>query len=434
MLDIAFIRENADAVKQAARSKNVEVDVDGLLQLDAERRELQQQIDTVAGERRALAKGTDGKPPAATVARGKKLKEDLQALERQQERVTEKYRALLEQVPNIPSEDTPIGADETANVVRKTVGTPTVFDFAAREHWELGADLGVLDTERAAEIAGSRFAYLKGKLVQLQFALIQLALSVVTDEEKLAQIAAEAELDVSTKPFEPIIPPVMIRPAVMQEMGRLEPREDRYHIPSDDLYLVGSAEHTLGPLHRGETLTGDDLPRRYVGYSTSFRREAGSYGKDVRGILRVHQFDKLEIESFTLPEHSTAEQDFIVAIQEHLLQRLELPYQVVQVSTGDMGGPDARQVDIETWLPGQGQYRETHTSDLMTDYQARRLKTKVKRADGTSEYAHMNDATVFAIGRMLIAIMENYQQEDGSIMVPKVLQDYVPFERIEAGK
>ena len=216
-------------------------------------------------------------------------------------------------------------------------------------------------------------------------------------------------------------------------MGRLTEadKEERYYLQQDDLYLVGSAEHTLGPLHMDETLPEEALPLRYLGFSTAFRREAGSYGKDMKGILRVHQFDKLEMESFTAPEDSLKEQNFFVAIQEYLMQGLELPYQVVAVCTGDMGKPDARQIDIETWLPGQEKYRETHSADLMQDFQARRLNIKVKRKDGKIEFAHMNDATAFAIGRTLIAILENYQQKDGSVKMPRVLQGYVGKKEIK---
>lgn len=207
-------------------------------------------------------------------------------------------------------------------------------------------------------------------------------------------------------------------------MARLEPKDERYYVQSDDLYLVGSAEHTLGPLHMDKVLKEEELPVRYIGYSTAFRREAGSYGKDMKGILRVHQFDKLEMESFSLPEDSVNEQNFFVAIQEYLMQELKVPYRVVQICTGDMGGPDARQIDIECWMPGQNRYRETHTSDLMTDYQARRLNTKVKRKNGT-EFVHMNDATAIAVGRTIIAIMENYQTENGTVKIPKALQKYM---------
>jgi seryl-tRNA synthetase len=213
---------------------------------------------------------------------------------------------------------------------------------------------------------------------------------------------------------------------VFQRMGRLEPQGERYYIPSDDAYLIGSAEHTLGPLHMDQTIPEAELPIRYLGYSTSFRREAGSYGKDMKGILRLHQFDKLEMETFCLPENSIEEQNLLVAIQEHLVASLGLPYRLVICSTGDMGDPDARHIDLETWMPGQGKYRETHSADLMT---ARRLNIKVKRTttgagSGKPEHMHMNDATAFAIGRILIAIMENYQQADGSIQIPLVLQLY----------
>jgi seryl-tRNA synthetase len=241
----------------------------------------------------------------------------------------------------------------------------------------------------------------------------------------LAEIAAASSLTVSSVPFIPVIPPVFIKPDVMEQMARLEPKDDRYHIPSDDLYLVGSAEHTLGPLHRNETLEERTLPRRYIGFSSAFRREAGSYGKDVHGILRLHQFDKLEIESFTTPETSQTEQDFIVAIQERIVQGLELPYRVVLKCTADQGDPDTRAIDIEAWFPGQNRYRETHTSDLMTDYQARRLHTKVRRGSQEIEYVHMNDATAVAVGRIIAAILENGQREDGSILIPEVLRPFM---------
>ena len=208
-------------------------------------------------------------------------------------------------------------------------------------------------------------------------------------------------------------------------MDRLEPREERYHIPSDDIYLVGSAEHTIGAMHMDETFKEEDLPMRYIGFSTAFRREAGSYGKDMKGLIRMHQFDKLEIESFTLPEDSQKEQDFIVAIIEYMVQDLELPYQVLIMCTGDMGKQDARHIDVEIWMPGQNKYRETHTSDLMTDFQARRLNTRVKRNNGEVQHLHMNDATAFALSRTVAAIMENYQTQNGTVVIPKALRKYM---------
>ncbi len=225
----------------------------------------------------------------------------------------------------------------------------------------------------------------------------------------------------------------MIRPDVFSRMGRLteEDKDDKYYIPEDDLYLIGSAEHTIGPIHMDSKLDENDLPKRYIGFSTSFRRESGSYGKDVKGVLRVHQFDKLEMEIFSTSNTGLAEQNLAVAIQEYMMQELELPYQVVSVCTGDMGKPDYRQLDIETWVPSQEKYRETHSADYMTDYQARRLKTKVSLSNGDTEFVHMNDATGFAIGRILIAILENNQQEDGSVIIPKVLQPYIGIDIIK---
>ena len=225
----------------------------------------------------------------------------------------------------------------------------------------------------------NRFGYLKDGAALLEAALIQFVFEVLTDEKVISDIINTLKTKVPSKTFVPVFPPVMIKPEVFKKMARLseEDKEERYYIPSDNLYLIGSAEHTLGAMHINELIPEEELPIRYLGFSTSFRREAGSYGKDTRGILRVHQFDKLEMESFTVGERAEAEQEFLVAVQEYLMQQLNLPYQVVMVCTGDMGKPDARQIDIEVWLPGQQRYRETHSADLMTDYQARRLNTRV---------------------------------------------------------
>jgi len=430
MLDISYIRENVAAVKEAASNKNVTVDIDELLRIDDERKNLQQQLDAVRQQRNEAAAEIGKAPSASDIELGKKLKLEMQNLEHQHDAVHESFIALMEQVPNVPAAEVPIGPDESSNQVIRKVGEPLKMDFPPKGHWDIGTELGLINSETAARVSGSRFSYLMGPLVQVQFALVQHALATVTSQDQLQDIASRANLTVNTKPFIPVLPPVFVRPEVLSKMGRLEPKEDRYHTEADDLYLVGSAEHTLGPLHLKETLSEEDLPVRYIGYSTSFRREAGSHGKDVRGILRQHQFDKLEIESFTTGDASNVEQDFIVAIQEYLMQSLELPYQVVMNATGDMGKPDYRQFDIETWMPGQDTYRETHSSDHMGDFQARRLQTKVRRKEH-SEYVHMNDATVFAMGRTLIALLENHQQADGSIRMPAALHPYLPFTSIE---
>jgi seryl-tRNA synthetase len=362
----------------------------------------------------------------ALIQKGKDIKDKLSQLDSEFVKVDEIYSDLMHKVPNTYSDDTPIGLTEDENVVLRQVGEKPVFSFTPLEHWQLGKELDLIDTEKSAEVSGARFAYLKGDLVLLQFALVQWVLSILKDSNTIQAIIHKAGLgNMSYKAYTPVIPPMLMKAEVMKRMGRLDPIDDRYQTTEDGLMLVGSAEHTLGPLHMDEILDYKQLPLRYVGYSTAFRREAGTYGKDMKGILRLHQFDKIEIEVFSDKDSGFAEQDLIVAIQEYLMQQLELPYQVVLKCTADMGTPDIRAYDIETWLPGQNQYRETHTSDYMGSFQARRLQTRYRDGDGKRHFVHMNDATVFAIGRIIIAIMENYQQADGSIVIPKVLRPYL---------
>ena len=425
MLDLKYIRENPEKVKEACKAKQIDCDIDNILKLDEERRTFLQEVEGLKAQQNKLGKDE--------IEKGKKLKEQIKEREPQLKEIEEKLEILLLEVPNIPLDDVPIGKDETGNQVVRKWGEPKKFDFEPKDHVALGEELEIIDISSATKITGTRFAYLKGDAVLLEFALIQHTLKVLMSEKILQKLADSVKKGYSAKPFIPVIPPVMIRSEVFGKMGRLTEtdKNERYYLQQDDLYLVGSAEHTLGPLHMDETMQEDKLPLRYLGFSTAFRREAGSYGKDTKGIFRVHQFDKLEMESFTTPEDSVKEQNFLVAIQEYLMQSLEIPYQVVMICTGDMGKPDARQLDIEAWIPSEGKYRETHTADLMTDYQARRLNTKVKRKDGKTEFVHMNDATAFAIGRTLIAIMENYQQKDGSIKIPKVLQGYIGKKEIK---
>lgn len=428
MLDIKYIRENAEFVKDACRRKNSSVNIDELLRLDAERRELQSRSEELNRERNEASKAKD-------IERGKAVKEQASEVEARLRAVDEAFMPLLLSVPNMPSDDTPTGKDDSENVVLRKVGEVREFGFAPKDHLELGQALGLIDPEKGSEVAGARFVYLKGDIVLLQNALAAYATSVLMSEDHLSAIIRDAGLEgVSPKPFVPVIPPLMIKPEVFGKMARLEPRDERYHIPSDDVFLIGSAEHTLGPIHIGELLREGDMPLRYFANTPAFRREAGSYGKDTKGILRLHQFDKVEMESFTLPELSQKEQDFFVAIQEHFLKSLGIPYQVVMCCTGDMGDPDARHIDIESWMPGQQKYRETHSADLMNDYQTRRLGTRVKRNDGTNQYVHTNDATAMAMGRLLIAILENYQNEDGSINVPEILVPYMGGKAVIGGK
>ncbi len=435
MLDIQFIRSNAEVVKEAVAAKNLTLDIDVLLAKDQERIKLLQEMEELKSLKNdindLIQKAQNDEERAEIIAKGKEIKVKTDELEPLYTKTKTEFDELMLQVPNIPSADTPRGKDESENVVLRKVGTLREFAFQPKEHWELGEALGVIDTARAAKVSGARFAYLKGDLALLQFALVQYVFSILTSTEKLQEIITGAGLSVAPTSFVPVVPPVFIKPEPFEKMARINPKDERYYLPEDDLYLIGSAEHTLGSMHMDETLEERELPLRYVGYSTSFRREAGSYGKDMKGILRLHQFDKLEMESFTTGDQSLEEQNLFVAIQEYFVKSLGIPYQVVQICTGDMGVPDARQIDIECFMPGQDKYRETHTSDLMTDYQARRLNTRVKRTIGVTEYAHMNDATAFAIGRTLIAIMENYQEADGSIGVPEVLRSFVGKDKIE---
>ena len=419
MLDITFILENREIVQAAIENKQKKmVDFDRIEELYKKRGRLVAAISENNRQRKAAAEGRDA-------ARGSALKQDLAKMEEEVRTATKELTEIVATIPNIPLPDVPVGTNEDDNVVIRKWGEKPNFTFEPKAHWDIGKECDLIDNERAAKVAGSRFTYLKGGLVRLQFALIQWVLETVENKTVLEEIITKNNFPVPNKPFTPVIPPVMITPGMFFGMARLEPREERYYIPEDNLFLIGSAEHTLGSMHAGEMFAEADLPLRYIGYSTSFRREAGSYGKDTKGILRQHQFDKLEFQSFTVGEKSKSEQDLLVALQEHLMQQLNLPYQVVAVCTGDMGAPDVRQIDIETWMPGQNTYRETHSADLMGEYQTRRLGTKVKRESGEKEFVHTNDATAFAMGRTLIAIIENNQQEDRTIAIPEVLQPYM---------
>lgn len=422
MLDIKLLREEPEKVKKAIKLKGFSPElVDSFVKIDVAWRKTTAELENLRREQKELSDEHD-------IDAAKGVKEKIKIKEKEISSLEGERLAVWMQIPNLSSDDTPVGPDETHNkVLRSWDGSRKLSAVGGKpkDHLELGESLGIIDVKKAAEVSGTRFNYLKGEAALLEFALIQHGLKILTDGKVLKKIADKIKKGYNPKPFVPVVPPVLIKPDVFQKMARLEPTEERYYIPTDNMYLIGSAEHTLGPLHMDETLKESDLPLRYVGFSAAFRREAGSYGKDVRGILRVHQFDKLEAESFTLPEDSLTEQEFIVAVQEYLMQTLELPYQVIICSTGDQGGPDFRHIDIEAWLPAQNKYRETHSADLMNDYQSRRLGTKVKRKSGEMEFVHMNDATIFAIGRTIIAILENYQTEDGKVEIPKVLQEYV---------
>lgn len=427
MIDIQLVRDNPDLVKEKAAQKGCKIDVERLLQLDNERKELLQSVEALRQQRNQISanmKLAAGKPEEEHMEQARRIKAELTEKEEALQKTESQWRELLKSVPNIPLDSVPVGSSEAENVVVKTVGEKPKFTFEIKNHAQIAEAKGWIDKERAAKIAGARFVYLKGSLVRLEMALWQFGMEVAGSQEILQKIIDEHGLKVSAKPFMPVLPPAVAKKEIFEATGRLNKEEQTYKIEDEDLWLNASAEHTLAPMYYKEILNEQELPVRYIGYTTAFRREAGTYGKDTEGIFRLHQFNKLEMESFTTAETSLDEHLFMVALQEYLMQQLGLPYQVLEKCTADIGHPNAKGVDIEAWLPSQNRYRETHTADYITDFQARSMQTRVRRADGTIELAHTNDATAFS-QRPLIAIIENFQTAEGDVIVPKVLCQYM---------
>ncbi|NQU83326.1 MAG: serine--tRNA ligase [Parcubacteria group bacterium] len=417
MLDIKFIREKSVKVKKSARGKGVNVDMNKLLELDAERRKLLHQSQDLRADSNKLSKkiGESKGKDKASIKKSTVIKGKMKKLEPKLKKVEQEFEELLLLVPNITSPDVKVGKDENDNNALKTVGKPKKFSFKVKDHQELGEALGVLDTVRATKVSGARFAYLKGGLAELQMALIQYVYDVVVKKEK----------------FTPIIPPVIVRAEIASGSGHPEATSDEaYHLEKDDMYLVGTSEQSILPMYKDEVLDEKDLPIKYLGYSTCFRREAGSYGKDTQGILRQHQFDKLEMFVYCKAEDSEKLHKKLLELEEKLVKGLGLPYRVMMLCTGDTGYPSAKTYDIETWIPSQNKYRETHSTSNCTDFQARRLNIRYRNKKGEVRLLHTLNGTAFAIGRILIAIMENNQQKDGSIKVPTVLQKYCGIEKI----
>jgi len=425
MIDIRLVRENPEAVAQNARNKGYDIDVNKLVALDEERRTLQQQVDELRERRNQnSSKMKGGKPDQETIDEGKQIKTELAQYEEELAVIEVEHVQLWKSIPNMALPTVPVGASEDENVVIKTVGEKPNFDFEPKNHAEIAEAKGWLDKERGAKIAGARFVYTMGELVRLEFALWQFAMDILCDEKTLQKIIDDNQLNVTAKPFKPILPPAVAKQSVFEATGRLNKQEQTYKIEDEDLWLNASAEHTIAPIYMDEILDEKELPIRYVGYTTAFRREAGTYGKDTEGIFRLHQFNKLEMESFTVAETSLDEHLFLVAVQEYLMSQLGLPYRVLEKCTADIGRPNAKGVDIDVWLPSQNMYRETHTADYIGDYQTRAMKTRVRRADSTVELAHTNDATAFS-QRPLVGILENYQDAEGNVRVPEVLRPYL---------
>jgi seryl-tRNA synthetase len=425
MLDIQFIRDNPELVATKSKQKGYDIDVSDLLDAYDKRNTLLRQIEDLRRQSNELTANLKGQKPAdEQIEAGRKIRIQLKELDPQLLEADAAFEEKLRTVPNMPLDMVPVGQTEDENIVIRTVGEPPKFDFEPKNHWEIAEAKDWIDKDRAAKIAGARFVYLKGSFVLLEFALWQYGLSVLTNESILQEIIDGTDLKgVTAKPFVPVIPPAVARTDVFRATGRLNKEEQTYKIEDEDLWLNASAEHTLAPMYMNEIIDEAKLPIRLVGYTTAFRREAGTYGKDTEGIFRLHQFNKLEMESFTTADTGLAEHLFMVAIQEYLMKQLGLPYQVLEKCTADIGRPNAKGIDINVWLPGQQKYRETHTADYITDYQARPMKTRVRRKSGEIDLVHTNDATVFS-ERPLIAIIENFQTAEGNIKVPEIL---VPF-------
>jgi len=415
MLDIKFIRENPQLVQKAAKHKKVDVNIDHILEIDKKRQELNTAVQELQARRNSHAKNIKGKPTEGELEEGRKIKEKLEKEEHAFNAVNEELNSLLLLIPNLPKPDVKVGKDESENEVIRTFKEPTQFTFTPKDHLELGEALDIIDVKTAAKISGTRFGYLKNEGALLEFALKQLAFDTLLPQG-----------------FIPVVPPVLIKKEVMEGLGYTEFGEDEniFFLEKDNLYLVGTAEQSLVPLHKDEVLNKTDLPKRYVGFSTSFRREAGSYGKDTRGIFRVHQFNKVEMVSFVAEGDDDREHEFLLEIEENFFKLLDIPYQVVRICTGDLGFNAARKYDIEAWIPSQNKYREMTSTSTVTDFQSRRLNMRYQ--DGNErKYLQVLNGTAFSMNRPIIAILENYQQEDGSILIPQVLQKYMGKEKIQ---
>ena len=430
MLDLNFVRENLDAVKTALQNRNFPVEsLDKFVELDAERRRVISESDRINQQRNVSSKeiGALMQSGRRDEAEAKKaevagLKEKQVELEKLRDEAESKMRELLAGLPNVPHESVPVGADESANVEVRRWGMPREFDFEPRDHVDLGESLKILDLERATKIAGSRFAILNGVGARLERALVNFMLDVHTTEHGYAET----------------LPPFIVNEAALFGTGQLPKFESELFKLTDErgFYLIPTAEVPVTNYHQGEILDATDLPKYYTAYTPCFRSEAGSYGRDTRGLIRQHQFEKVELVKLTLPENSEEEHEKLTANAERILQLLGLPYRTVVLSTGDMGFGAMKTYDIEVWLPSQKTFREISSCSNCGDFQARRMNLRFKRSgNAKTEFVHTLNGSGLAVGRTWIAVLENYQQEDGSILIPEVLQQYMNgLQKIEAPK
>lgn len=423
MLDLKLFREDLDTVRTALANRHSDIDLNVILECDRSRRKLVHQMEQLRAEQnRVSAQIAEAKKAhhdaGEAMTAMKEVSAQIKSLEEAVRAADEQLRALLLIVPNIPHDSVPVGPDASANRVERTWGEIPTFDFEPKDHVDLGQTLGILDFERAAKVSGARFCLLKGAAARLERALINFMLETHTREHGYTEM----------------LPPFLVSGRSMEGSGQLPKfAQEAFTVQGRDLWLVPTAEAPLTNLHRDEILNAEQLPLKYVAYTPCFRSEAGSYGKDTRGMLRQHQFDKVELYKFATPEQSWEELESLTRNAETILQKLRLPYRVVTLSTGDMGFASAKTYDLEVWLPGQGRYREISSCSNCTDFQARRANTRFRRGK-KPEFVHTLNGSGLAVGRTLIAVLENYQQADGSVLVPEVLRPYMGgLHRIQTG-
>ena len=410
MLDLRAIRDDPGPAREALARRGAAEALDELIALDSRRRELLPEVEgrrarqNQASEEIAVAKRA-GEDTGPVIEEMKAVSAELKGMQAELAEVEQRRDRLAATLPNLPHPDAPAGGEDEG-VTLRSVGEPPSFEFEPRDHLDLGLEHGWIEMEKAAEAAGARFAYLLGDLVIVELALIRFAVETVREQG-----------------FEPVVPPVLVREQPLYATGYFPgEREMIYEVERDELFLVGTSEVPLGYLHADEILEAGDVPRRYAGISTCFRREAGAAGKDTRGIFRVHQFDKVEMFSFVAPADSEAEHQRILAIEERILGALQLPYRVVDIAVGDLGAPAARKFDCEAWIPSQGRYRELTSCSNTTDYQARRLGARFRpEGEAPPQVLHTLNGTAVAVGRTLVALIENGQRADGSVELPAAL-------------
>ncbi len=415
MLDLKFIRDNLDEVERRLGTRGGDLDLSSFRRLDQQRRDLLGESEALKAEKNRtsslIGRTADKSQVQGEIARMKEVSARIKSLDEDLKGVEEELQQLLLILPNLPEEKCPLGASEEDNREVSRWGSIPEFSFEPKPHWDIGENLGILDFERAGKISGARFALLRGEGARLERALINFMLDLHTGEHKYIEI----------------LPPFMVNRESMTGTGQLPKFEDDlFHTEGMDLFLIPTAEVPVTNIHRNEILASGDLPLLYTAYTPCFRKEAGSHGRDTRGLIRQHQFNKVELVKFTRPEDSEAELAKLLANAEEVLRKLELPYRVVDLCTGDLGFSAARTYDIEVWLPAQGVYREISSCSNFRDFQARRAAIRFRREEGgRPEFVHTLNGSGLAVGRTLVAILENYQQEDGSVVVPKALRPYL---------